>query len=547
MEDAGGVESNGVRGDRSRKPRVALLGFGHWGRNLGRVLAAENALCAIADPSPDRLHEAARAHPTVAATLDWQGVLADATIDACVIAAPAGRHFELARSAMAAGKDVLVEKPLALTAAEGEQLVEIAGRHDRILMVGHVLEYHPGIEQLRELVRAGELGRVRYAYSNRLNHGRIRTEESALWSFAPHDVHVLLSLLGEEPVEVSCQGGGYLDHKVADVTMSTMRFASGVRGHIFVSWLHPFHEQKLVVVGERSMAVFDDLQPHGGKLRLFPHRVDWIERVPVAVKAESHTIEIAEAEPLAVECRHFLDCVATRRTPRTGGANGVAVLRVLEACQRSMDRGGIPIELRPAPRFFAHPTATLDAGCEIGEGTHVWHYSHVMPGARIGRRCTLGQNVFVARDVVIGDDVKIQNGVSVFEGVELEDEVFCGPAVVFTNVTTPRSGVPRKNEYRPTRVRHGATIGANATIVCGHTIGRYAFVGAGAVVTHDVMDHALVVGVPATVVGWACQCGARLQERGGTLDCRECGRRYVRDGAGIAPAAAESVGREAAD
>jgi len=187
-----------------------------------------------------------------------------------------------------------------------------------------------------------------------------------------------------------------------------------------------------------------------------------------------------------------------------------------------------------ATPYRAHATATIDPGCTIGDGTLVWHYSHVMPGARIGRGCSLGQNVFVARDVVIGDNVKIQNNVSLYEGVTLEDDVFCGPSMVFTNVMNPRSHVSRKHEYRRTLVRQGATIGANATIVCGHTIGRYAFIGAGAVVTAEVPDYALMLGVPARIAGWMCECGVRLALPAAgvaTSACTECGTAYALEGA----------------
>jgi UDP-2-acetamido-3-amino-2,3-dideoxy-glucuronate N-acetyltransferase len=314
-----------------------------------------------------------------------------------------------------------------------------------------------------------------------------------------------------------------------------------VRGHIFVSWLHPFKEQKLVVVGDRKMAVFDDTLA-AEKLQLYPHRVDWIDRVPVAVKAEAETVPLPEAEPLAQECRHFLECVVTRQRPRTDGRNGVEVLRVLEACQQSLERGGSPVRLapspaEPAPRYYAHPTATIDTGCEIGEGTKIWHYSHVMPGARIGRGCNFGQNVLVARDVVIGNNVKIQNNVSVYEGVVLEDDVFCGPSMVFTNVINPRSHVSRKHEYRPTLVRRGATLGANATIICGHTVGRFAFVGAGAVVTKDVPEYALMLGAPARIAGWMCECGVRLKATGGRGVCPDCQRGYSIDGERVEPLA----------
>jgi UDP-2-acetamido-3-amino-2,3-dideoxy-glucuronate N-acetyltransferase len=188
------------------------------------------------------------------------------------------------------------------------------------------------------------------------------------------------------------------------------------------------------------------------------------------------------------------------------------------------------------PGYFTHPTAVIDAPCEIGEGTKIWHFCHVMASAAIGRNCTLGQNVFVDRNVRIGDGVKIQNNVSLYDGVVLEDRVFCGPSAVFTNVINPRSAISRKHEFRPTRVRRGATIGANATVVCGVTVGSHAMVGAGSVVTRDVPDHALVYGVPARLQGWVCECGVRLAEErpSEVWGCPACGLAYRREADGLA-------------
>jgi UDP-2-acetamido-3-amino-2,3-dideoxy-glucuronate N-acetyltransferase len=254
---------------------------------------------------------------------------------------------------------------------------------------------------------------------------------------------------------------------------------------------------------------------------------------------ESERIPVPDEEPLALEMRHFLDCVTTGRAPRTDGASSLAVLRVLEACQRSLERGGTPVRLAVDAAYFVHPTATVDPGAVIGAGTRIWHYTHVSDGATIGRDATLGQNVFVARDVVIGNNVKIQNNVSVYEGVTLEDDVFCGPSMVFTNVVNPRSHVSRKTEFRPTLVRRGGTVGANATVLCGHVVGRYAFVGAGAVVLDDVPDYGLVVGNPARLVGWICACGVRLPLRVDAGDesdaCPKCGARYARHGQQVTP------------
>ena len=176
--------------------------------------------------------------------------------------------------------------------------------------------------------------------------------------------------------------------------------------------------------------------------------------------------------------------------------------------------------------YYAHPTAVIDPGCEIGNGTRIWHFSHVMSEARIGERCNLGQNVMIASGVVLGNNVKVQNNVSIYTGVIIEDDVFCGPSMVFTNVIIPRSHIVRRHEYKHTLVKRGASLGANSTVVCGTTIGRYAFVGAGAVVTHDVQDYALVVGVPARQAGWVCYCGVRLPSDIGVVACAQCHRQY---------------------
>jgi UDP-2-acetamido-3-amino-2,3-dideoxy-glucuronate N-acetyltransferase len=338
--------------------------------------------------------------------------------------------------------------------------------------------------------------------------------------------------LGTLPEEVSCRGGAYLNSQIADVTMTHLQFPHSVQAHIFVSWLHPFKEQRFVVVGERQMAVFDDTRPLAQKLALYSHRVDWMGgQVPVAHKAEAVYESLPESEPLRAECEHFLECVVSRQPPLTDGQSGLQTLRVLEAAQRSLEEAGQPTDpwqTAPSLDYYAHPTATIDEGAVIGPGSRVWHYSHVMAGAQVGRSCVLGQNVFVADDVRIGERVKIQNNVSVYKGVVLEAEVFCGPSMVFTNVINPRSEIERKAEFKPTLVKRGATLGANCTILCGVTVGRYAFVGAGAVVTKDVADYALVVGVPAERQGWMSRHGRRLPapDEAGVMVCPESGWRY---------------------
>ena len=507
-------------------PAVGVVGCGYWGKNLVRNFHELGSLKAIYDVDPRQLETARQKYDTP--TCDsYQKMLDDAGLQGVVIAAPAAQHYTLAKQALDAGKDVFVEKPLALHVEEAEELTRRAEQCGRILMVGHLLQYHPAIRKLKLLIREGVLGKVQYIHSSRLNFGKLRTEENILWSFAPHDISAILYLLEEEPVLIAAHGGNYLNAQIADVTLSSCRFASGVTAHIFVSWLHPFKEQKLVIVGDRQMAVFDDTQPQH-KLLLYPHQVDWIDRRPVARCSEGKEVPLSGDEPLRLECEHFLKCIATRQNPDTDGNNGVRVLRILNASERSLKNNGqVQTMEAVSSSYYSDPTSKVDEPVSIGTGTHIWHFSHIMPNCSIGERCNIGQNVHVASGVRIGNNVKIQNNVSLYEGVELEDDVFCGPSMVFTNVINPRSHVNRKKEYQKTLVRRGATLGANSTIVCGVTIGEYAFVGAGAVVTRDVPPHALVVGSPARQIGWMCRCGFRLHPSGGQAHCEACDQFYI--------------------
>lgn len=505
---------------------IAVIGCGYWGKNVVRAFHSLGALRWVCDVRP-QVGEEVRNKYEVRTTASIAEVLGDCEVDGVAIAAPAAQHYRLVKQALEAGKHVLVEKPLALHLSEGRHLAEIAKSQARVLMVGHILQYHPAILKLKELIAAGELGRIKYIYSSRLNLGKLRAEENILWSFAPHDISAVLYLLEEMPIRISSHGGTYVDARVADTTLSTCQFASGVNVHIFVSWLHPFKEQKLTIVGGKKMAVFDDVQRER-KLVLYSHRIDWVERMPVARSDQGQVVPISQGEPLRLECEHFLECIRDGRTPRTDAAGAIQVLEVLDACERSLRNGGIPVELNGAEAdYFAHPTAVVDPGCHIGSGTKIWHFSHIMDKAQVGANCNFGQNVVISPGVKVGNNVKIQNNVSVYTGVELEDDVFCGPSMVFTNVINPRSHVVRKHEYRRTLVKRGASIGANATILCGVTLGEHCFVAAGAVVTRDVPNYALVMGVPAEQAGWICSCGIRLPGAGPQVACNECGRKYV--------------------
>ena len=521
---------------------IAVIGSGYWGKNLVRNFHQLGVLKLICDKNENIVKQFKKQYTDVEICLDLEEVFGHKDIKAVVVATPAETHFAVVNKALLAGKHVFVEKPLALTEEEGQQLVKLAEQNGLILMVGHILQYHPAVVKLKNLINIGELGKIQYLYSNRLNIGKIRNEENILWSFAPHDISVILMLLGEMPESVSATGGSYLQRKIPDTTLTTMNFPSGVKAHIFVSWLHPYKEQKLVVVGDKKMAVFDDMSKD--KLLLYPHRIDWLDRIPVASKEEAEVAPVPMEEPLKAECRHFLECIENKQQPKTDGLEGLRVLKILQASQASLDDNGCNIhiglhlkeerESTPSSIFeavekewFVHESAYLDTDIEIGESTKIWHFSHILSGSRIGKNCNVGQNVVIGPDVIIGNGCKIQNNVSIYKGVTLEDYVFCGPSMVFTNVFNPRSEISKMDEMRQTLVKRGATIGANATIVCGNTIGQYAFIGAGAVITTDVPDYALMIGNPARQIGWTCKCGERLSEG---FECVSCDRKFIKVG-----------------
>jgi predicted dehydrogenase len=325
-------------------PEVAVIGCGYWGRNLVRVFHGLRTLRAVCDASPagiDAAHQIAR---DVRLLADFNAILDDPTIDAVVIATPAETHATLASQALSAGKHVFVEKPLALTYRDGANLVRQAEAAGLVLMVGHILEYHPAVVELVRRVRRGELGKVQYVYSNRLNLGKVRREENILWSFAPHDIAVMLRIIGESPLEVTATGGAYLQPNIADVTVTTLHFDRGVRGHIFVSWLHPYKEQRLVVVGSSRMAVLDDVAREQ-KLVIYDQGIDWIDGQPVPRKKESEIVTLSADEPLRAEAEHFLQAIMTGEQPLTDGASGLRVLQVLQAAQRSLGLHGQPVGL----------------------------------------------------------------------------------------------------------------------------------------------------------------------------------------------------------
>jgi len=334
------------------KVRVGVVGLGYWGpnlaRNIERLADAELAYCCDLDEA--NLAKARGAYPNAVVTDDLERLLGDDTLDAVVVATSVPTHYALGKRVLEAGKHAFIEKPIALKAAQAEDLVETAAAKGVKLMVGHLLEYHPAVAKMKELVDAGELGRVFYVYANRLNLGKVRTDENALWSLGPHDISVINYLTGEEPQEVSARGECYLQDEVEDVVFGYIRYPSGMVGHLHVSWLDPHKSRKITVVGEKKMVVFDDMESDR-KVTVYDKgatttrtQFETYGEFVTLHFGDIHIPKIGNDEPLRVECQHFVDCIRKDRQPRSDGRDALNVVRVLEAMERSLREGGRPVK-----------------------------------------------------------------------------------------------------------------------------------------------------------------------------------------------------------
>lgn len=434
------------------KKDVALLGAGTWGKNIARNLSELGVLHTLCDSNEDLLNHYKDLYPGTEVCVDVRDVFENTAITRIFIAAPAFQHFTLARLALLSGKDVYVEKPLCMDPREAEELIHLAERHQRVLMVGHLLHYHPCVRKIKQMVMEGELGRLQYIASHRLNLGAFRTEENALWNFAPHDISVILSLCGGElPQSVRCVGEAYVSPGIVDTSMTTLRFEGDLRAHIYVSWLNPYKEQRLVVLGSKGILVFDDTLPWEQKLMHYPEHIQWTQgTIPQHKQQEGIPLEVPFEEPLRCECLHFLECCEKRTAPLTDGMEGLRVLQVLNTAQASMDEEGTAKDPR----------------------------------------------------VTLGDGVMVQDEVNFKDGVICEDGVLLENGVAFTANPDATHG--------KTLIKKGATIGANATITCGVEIGEYSYIAGGAVVTGNVKPFALMAGHPARQEGWISRYGKRL-------------------------------------
>jgi predicted dehydrogenase len=350
--DQGFLETGGREAVSNERIPIGVVGVGGWGKNLVRnyFQLPEAELRYICDIDEKSLRAIQQQFPAQHATQRYEDLLGDAELRAVAIATPGATHFELCRRALLAGKDVFVEKPFVLTVPHAEELIRIADASGRVLMIGHLLEYHPVVQKLRELITNGELGEVRYIYSQRLNLGTVRVDENALWNFAPHDISVILYLMDAKITDVSARGQCYLQHGIEDVVFMALNFGDKQMGHVHVSWLDPHKIRRVTIVGSQRMAVFDDLESTE-KLRIYDKGA--------AVNSDYNTFAeyiglrfgdimipyIRGGEPLAVECQHFLRCVRERQRPRSDGQDGLRVIQVLAAAEKSLAANGVPVSI----------------------------------------------------------------------------------------------------------------------------------------------------------------------------------------------------------
>ena len=506
--------------------RICVIGAGYWGRNHIRTLSELGSLSGIVDSDRTTLNEIRVKYDNVSVYNNLLDSFGD-DYDGYIVATPAETHYLIAKILIENKKHLLVEKPLTLDLTEAEHLVLLAKKNKVNLMVGHLMLFHHAILKIKEYLNSGKIGKLRYLYSNRLNLGKVRAKEDIIWSFAPHDISIFGYLTEKLPIDVISSGGTFLQPNTPDTTIMLLKYPEGVCGHIFVSWLHPYKEQKMILVGSKGMLSLN-IRDEISELKYYDKGIDIIRGEPVKWEGAVESIKYNDSKPLTDEIRYFIDHLDGSRIETANGESAVEVLKVLKLATDNLAWDKLNSQ-RVRNNFYIHSTSVIDNLNNIGKGTKIWHFSHIQKNVTIGENCSIGQNVHIGERVIIGDNVKIQNNVSVYEGVELENNVFCGPSMVFTNVLFPRSKYPKINRenYLRTLVKEGATLGANSTIICGTEIGKHSFVAAGAVVTKNVPDYAMMVGVPAKQSGWICECGNRLTVQDLNLECTKCNKKYM--------------------
>lgn len=517
--------------------KLGLIGGGYWGKNLIRTFNELGNLNTICEINEELVEQYKTQYPDLNITTSFDTMLQN--VDSVCVSVPAHLHHRFALQALNAGKHVYVEKPITLNLNEAIELEKVANEKNLILMVGHLLHYHNSVIELKNIIRSGKYGKIKYITSNRKSHGIYRSFENVLWSFAPHDISIALSLCDatfEDVNNINCTGSGHITENVQDIANLTF-YANNIYVNINVDWNSPVKEQRLSVVCEKGILMFDDVEPTN-KLKIIDNYV--VDGV--ANKKEVEYVHVEGKSPLYNECDHFIKCCSTNTQPITPGNEGIDVLKVLMEADKSLNdimrvvstdssssygpiyslntvmwnNASSPVHeetLTISSRFegkvnnvFTHPMSANDS-TNVGDGTKIWHFCNVTSDAVIGEKCNIGQNCYVAG--TIGDNCKVQNNVSIYKGVKAGNNVFFGPSCVLTNDINPRCEHGKNGQYMETIIEDGVTIGANATIVCGKTIGKYALIGAGAVVCKNVEPYSIMVGNPAKKIGTVDEQGNR--------------------------------------
>jgi UDP-2-acetamido-3-amino-2,3-dideoxy-glucuronate N-acetyltransferase len=423
---------------------IAVVGAGRWGKNHIKTLSEIGHLGGIIETDSTKKKEFQKLYPDVPFYNTVQETL-DSDFNGYVVATPAPTHFEVTRFLIENNKNVLVEKPIALKSEHAKILVDMAEQNNVKLMVGHVLLYHPAIRKIKEMLTDGAIGKLQYMYSNRLNLGTVRTEENILWSFAPHDVSIFQYFVGQMPSSSISEGGTFLQPGVHDSTVTILHYPDNVVAHIFVSWLHPFKEHRLVVIGSKGMISFEDSSAKK-ELLFYEKGIDWIKGEPIMRDGAIKKIKYDHKMPLTEELLHFVDCIDNSKTPLTDARLGMDVLTILEKAQKSLTKQRVDSSVaRKEKNYFIHETAGIGDNVKIGKGTKVWHNSQIQSGAVIGEDCVIGHNCFVGSKAKLGKGVKLESNIDVWDLVTLEDYVFVGPSAVFTNDINPRAGIQNQN------------------------------------------------------------------------------------------------------
>lgn len=446
--------------------KLGLIGCGRWGKNLVREFHKLGILHIICDIQ--------NLDYNIPITQDWNYFLNE--IDMVCISLPAELHYEYTKKALLAHKDVFVEKPMTLNINQAQELVQLAHNNQCILMVGHLLQYHPAIQKIKEYLP--KLGKVINITSNRKSWGTIREQENVLWSFAPHDLSIILSLVSGNIHQIVASGKS---RKVYDI-VNTSFYLDNIYVNINVSWLHPFKEQKLTIIGEQGSLIFDDVQK---TLIFFKDNIN-------------ENIEFDKTSPLELECQHFIECCETRQQPITNGLEGLYVLQIIDKIQQKLNN------IQPK----LNHQGIIDKGAIIGNNCRIWHHSHLTNTCQIGDNCSIGQNCYVAG--ILGQGCKLQNNVNIYLGVKCGNYVFFGPNSTTTNDLNPRAQYSKNGNYIETIIEDQVSIGANVVIRCGITLKKGCFIGCGSVVVKDCDEYGIYVGNPAKKIGIMDEYGNKI-------------------------------------